>query len=65
MVGIEGLAAVIGLGQGPPKEVTPVHWVPRLSDKFVVHFNATILCVLSDSSDLIIAQCVLVVLWEE
>lgn len=65
MVGIEGLAAVISFGQGPPKEVTPVHWVPCLSDEFIVHVNATVLCVLSDSSDLIIIQCVLVALWEE
>lgn len=65
MVGIERLAAVIGFGQGPPKEVTPVHWVPSLSDEFIVHVNATVLCVLPDSSDLIIAQCILVALWEE
>lgn len=65
MVGVEGLAAVVGFGQGAPQEVPPVYRVPSLSDEFVVHVDAAVLCVLPDSSNLVIGQCVLVFLWKE
>ena len=64
MVGIEGFAAVIGLGQGTAQDVPSVHRVPHLPDKLIVHLHSAILSVLPHGCHFVVGQGVLVVLRE-
>ncbi|MPC22211.1 hypothetical protein E2C01_015223 [Portunus trituberculatus] len=55
VIGVEGFAAVIGLGQGAAQKVPPVHRVPHLPDELVVHLHPTALSVLPHGRHFIVA----------